>query len=224
MVFKTAFAFLGKIFGFKKGALSLISAATSTSIVYYLDTILQGTETKRLVLPIFVHIFGFIFFFLFVLLDLFTGLQKAKYLNTISARPQKNFVKSYKLYRTLWKVLGVLLLNTMITTLCLFTEIIDGGYSYYFTLWSLVTVWLMASGFEFHSIGENILKRTGNKPEIFGFFDAILTVVQKKAIGKVEQVFDVLEKEPAPEPENEAEPEEQNTNTNVNTNQNENTN
>ena len=222
MVFKTAFAFLGKVFGFKKGALALISAATSTSIVYYLDTILQGTETKRLALPIFVHIFGFIFFFLFVLLDLFTGLYAAKYLNIISAHPQKNFIKSYKLYRTLWKVLGVLLLNTMITTLCLFTEIIGGEYSYYFILWALVTVWLMASGFEFHSIGENILKRTGNKPEIFGFFDAILTVVQKKAIGKVEQVFDVLEKEPAPEPENEVEPEEQNTN--INTNQNENTN
>ena len=201
-----------------------MSAATSTSIVYYLDAILQGTETKRLALPIFVHIFGFIFFFLFVFFDLFTGLHAAKYLNTISAHPQKNFIKSYKLYRTLWKVLGVLLLNTMITTLCLFTEIIGGEYSYYFTLWALVTVWLMASGFEFHSIGENIEKRMGNKPEIFGFFDAILTVVQKKAIGKVEQVFDVLEKEPAPGPENEAETEEQNTNTNVNTNQNENTN
>ena len=188
MVFKTAFAFLGKIFGFKKGALALMSAATSTSIVYYLDTILQGTETKRLVLPIFAHIFGFIFFFLFVLLDLLTGLQKAKYLNTISARPQKNFIKSYKLYRTLWKVLGVLLLNTMITTLCLFTEIIDGEYSYYFTLWALVTVWLMASGFEFHSIGENIEERTGNKPEIFGFMDKILDAIQRRALKKIDTV------------------------------------
>ena len=70
MVFKTAFAFLGKIFGFKKGALSLMSAATSTGIVYYLDTILQGTETKRLALPIFAHIFGFIFFFIFVFFDI----------------------------------------------------------------------------------------------------------------------------------------------------------
>ena len=210
MVFKTAFAFLGKIFGFKKGALALMSAATSTSIIYYLDTILHGTETKRLALPIFAHIFGFGFFFLFVLLDLFTGLHAAKYLNTISPRPQKNFIKSYKLYRTLWKVLGVLLLNTMITTLCLFTEIIDGEYSYYFTLWALVTVWLMASGFEFHSIGENIEKRSGNKPEIFGFYDKVLEVVQRKAIAKVEQAFDVLEtepkeKEPAAQPAGEVE-------------------
>ena len=80
----------------------------------------------------------------------------------------------------------------------------------------------MAAGFEFHIIGENIEKRTGNKPEIFGFFDAILTVIQKKAIGKVEQVFDVLEEEPAPEPDEQNT--NTNTNTNVNTNQNENTN
>ena len=84
----------------------------------------------------------------------------------------------------------------MITFLCLFTEIIDGEYSYYFTIWALVTVWLMASGFEFHSIGENIEKRTGNKPEIFGFYDKVLEVVQRKAIAKVEQAFDVLETEP----------------------------
>ena len=210
MVFKTAIAFIGKIFGFKKGTLALISTIASTGIVYYLDAILQGTETKRLALPIIVHIFGFGFFFLFVLLDLITGLYAAKYLNAISPRPNKDYIKSYKLYRTLWKVLGVLLLNTMITTLCLFTEIIDGEYTYYFTLWALVTVWLMASGFEFHSIGENIEKRTGNKPEIFGFYDKVLEVVQRKAIAKVEQVFDVLEtepneKEPAAQPAGEVE-------------------
>ena len=149
-----------------------------------------------------------------MLLDLFTGLQKAKYLNTISVRPQKNFIKSYKLYRTLWKVLGVLLLNTMITTLCLFTEIIDGEYSYYFTLWSLVTVWLMASGFEFHSIGENIEKRTGSKPEIFGFMDKILDAIQRLVLRKIDTVGEEIQYELKEEPveEDEKEPVETNTN------------
>ena len=216
MVFKTAFAFLGKVFGFKKGALALVSAATSTSIVYYLDTILHGTETKRLALPIFAHIFGFIFFFLFVLLDLFTGLYAAKYLNAISVRPQKNFIKSYKLYRTLWKVLGVMLLNTMITTLCLFTEIIDGEYSYYFTLWALVTVWLMASGFEFHSIGENIEKRTGSKPEIFGFMDKILDAIQRRALRKIDTVGEENQCEIKEQPTEEVEENEEEAVTNTN--------
>ena len=224
MIFKTAFSFIAKLFAYKKGSLLLFSALMSSGITFYLGEIMKGTEVRHLVIPIFTHIVGFCFFFLFVLLDLATGLWNAKYQNEISAKPQKNYIKSHKLYRTFWKSLGVLLFTSLIMFLCFFTEIIDSDYMYAFTLWALVTVWLMACGFEFHSIGENILKRTGNKPDIFGFFDAILTVVQKKAIGKVEQVFDVLEKEPAPEPENEAEPEEQNTNTNVNTNQNENTN
>ena len=224
MIIKVAGSFIGKLFLFKKGSLVLLSSALSAGALFYINEMLKGTEVRHLVIPIFTHIVGFCFFFLFVLLDLATGLWNAKYQNEISAKPQKNYIKSHKLYRTFWKSLGVLLFTSLIMFLCLFTEIIDSDYMYAFTLWALVTVWLMASGFEFHSIGENILKRTGNKPEIFGFFDAILTVVQKKAIGKVEQVFDVLEKEPAPEPENEAEPEEQNTNTNVNTNQNENTN
>ena len=223
MIIKVTGSFIGKLFLFKKGSLVLVSSALSAGTLFYINEMLKGTEVRHLVIPIFTHIVGFCFFFLFVLLDLATGLWNAKYQNEISEKPQKNYIKSHKLYRTFWKSLGVLLFTSLIMFLCLFTEIIDSEYMYAFTLWALVTVWLMACGFEFHSIGENILKRTGNKPEIFGFFDAILTVVQKKAIGKVEQVFDVLEKE-APEPENEAEPEELNTNTNVNTNQNENTN
>lgn len=224
MIIKVASSFIGKLFLFKKGSLVLVSSALSAGTVFYINEMMKGTEVRHLVIPIFTHIVGFCFFFSFVLVDLATGLWNAKYQNEISVKPQKNYIKSHKLYRTFWKSLGVLLFTSLIMFLCLFTEIIDSDYMYAFTLWALVTVWIMASGFEFHSIGENIMKRTGNKPEIFGFFDAILIVVQKKAIGKVEQVFDVLEKEPAPEPENEAEPEDVNTNTNANTNQNENTN
>lgn len=224
MIIKVAISFIGKLFLFKKGSLVLVSSALSAGTVFYINEMLKGTEVRHLVIPIFTHIVGFCFFFLFVLVDLATGLWNAKYQNEISIKPQKNYIKSHKLYRTFWKSLGVLLFTSLIMFLCIFTEIIDSDYMYAFTLWALVTVWIMASGFEFHSIGENIMKRTGDKPEIFGFFDAILIVVQKKAIGKVEQVFDVMEKEPASAPENEAEPEDVNTNTNVNTNQNENTN
>ena len=210
MIIKVAGSFIGKLFLFKKGSLVLVSSALSAGTLFYINEMLKGTEVRHLVIPIFTHIVGFCFFFLFVLLDLATGLWNAKHQNEISAKPQKNYIKSHKLYRTFWKSLGVLLFTSLIMFLCLFTEIIDSEYMYAFTLWALVTVWLMASGFEFHSIGENIEKRTGNKPEIFGFYDKVLEVVQRKAIAKVEQVFDVLEtepneKEPAAQPAGEVE-------------------
>lgn len=196
MVFKTAFSFIAKLFAYKKGSLLLFSALMSSGITFYLGEIMKGTEVRRVVIPIMVQMVGFCFFFLFELIDLFTGLWAAKYLNEKSANPQENYIKSYKLYRTLWKTLGVLLLNTLITFICIFAEIMDADYIYGFILWSLVTVWIMACGFEFHSIGENIEKRTGTKPEIFGFLDGILEIIQKKATSKVGKIFDVLESEP----------------------------
>ena len=196
MIIKVASSFLFKIFAYKNGALVLASSGVSAGIVYYLGVLLEGTETRFLVIPIFAHVIGFCFFFLFILLDLATGLWAAKFQNAISVNPKKNYIRSHKLYRTVWKMLGVLLLQTMITTTCLFAEVMNGDYFYKFTLWAMVTLWIMSCGFEFHSIGENIEKRTGKKPEFFNFFDKILTLIQRKAINKIEQAFDVLEAEP----------------------------
>lgn len=209
MVFKTAFAFLGKIITYKKGSLLLFSAVMSSGITYYLGELLKGTEVRRLVIPIIAHLFGFSFFFLFVLVDLGTGLWAAKYKNEKSANPQKKYIKSYKLYRTFWKSLGVLLFTSLIMSLCLFTEIIDSDYMYAFTLWALVTVWLMASGFEFHSIGENLEKRTGSKPEIFGFMDKILDVIQRRALKKIDTVGEENQCEIKEQPTEEVEQEEE---------------
>ena len=216
MIIKVAGSFIGKLFLFKKGSLVLLSSALSAGALFYINEMLKDTEVRRLVIPIFTHIVGFCFFFSFVLVDLATGLWNAKYQNEISVKPQKNYIKSYKLYRTLWKVLGVLLLNTMITFLCLFTEIIDGEYSYYFTLWALVTVWLMASGFEFHSIGENIEKRTGSKPEIFGFMDKILDAIQRRVLRKIDTVGEENQCEIKEQPTEEVEENEEEAVTNTN--------
>ena len=201
MIIKVAGSFIGKLFLFKKGSLVLVSSALSAGTLFYINEMLKGTEVRHLVIPIFTHIVGFCFFFLFELIDLFTGLWAAKYLNEKSANPQENYIKSYKLYRTLWKTLGVLLLNTLITFICIFAEIMDADYIYGFILWSLVTVWIMACGFEFHSIGENIQDRTGKKPEIFDFLDKVLNLFQKKALAKVENVFGEDKSEPPVEQE-----------------------
>ena len=89
----------------------------------------------------------------------------------------------------------------MITFVCIFAEIMDAEYIYAFTLWAMVTIWIMACGFEFHSIGENIQDRTGKKPEIFDFLDKVLNLFQKKALAKVENVFGEDKSEPPVEQE-----------------------
>lgn len=193
MFIKVGISFIGKLFAYKNGALFLVSGGVSSGVVYYLTELAKGTETKNLVLPILVFIFGFFVYFTFSLIDLLTGLWNAKYQNSILAKPRDSYIKSYKLYRTMWKGLGITMFAFMVMLVCMFTELIDGNYSYYFALWALVTVWLMASAFEFHSIGENIEKRTGEMPEFFRFIEKVTSAAQVGIIFRAKKTFQVLE-------------------------------
>ena len=193
MFIKVGISFIGKLFAYKNGALFLVSGGVSSGVVYYLTELAKGTETKNLVLPILVFIFGFFVYFTFSLIDLLTGLWNAKYQNSILAKPRDSYIKSYKLYRTMWKGLGITMFAFMFMLVCMFTELIDGNYSYYFALWALVTVWLMASAFEFHSIGENIEKRTGEMPEFFRFIEKVTSAAQVGIIFRAKKTFQVLE-------------------------------
>lgn len=199
MFVKVGFSFISKLFAYKNGALFLVSGGISSGIVYYLSELAKGTETKNLVLPILVFIFGFFIYFSFSLIDLLTGLWNAKYQNSILPKPRENYIRSHKLYRTLWKGLGITMFAFMVMLVTIFTELIDGDYSYYFALWASVTIWLMASAFEFHSIGENIQKRTGEMPEFFKFIEKITSAAQVGIIFRAKKTFAVLETE---KPEN----------------------
>jgi len=86
---KVAKSFILKMFYYKNGAMAATSGIASTGIVYYLDELLKNTETKNLVLPFIVHVFGFIIYFVFSLIDLLTGLWNAKHQNSISKNPKK---------------------------------------------------------------------------------------------------------------------------------------
>lgn len=196
MVFKIAKATILKMIFYKNGALLLVNGSFSAALMFYFSELIAGTETKRLVLPIAVYVFGFFIYFAFSIIDLITGLWNAKYQNSILAEPKRNYIKSYKLWRTMWKGLGITVFAFMVMLVCLFTEIMDGEITYYTAVWSLVTTWLMASCFEFHSIGENIESRTGSKPPFFSLIEKVLNVAQKGILLKAKNSFNMLEKDP----------------------------
>ena len=190
MIIKTVFSFFWKIITFKNGSSLILSSIISSVFMLtanpIFDTLLKNTEFKNLVVPIVVQISGFTVFFLFVILDFLTGISFAIY--DARKKGKKNYFETKRLYRTIWKMLGVLLLTTLVALLVLFTEIIKSSYAYNFTIWALVVIWVLASLFEFHSVGKNIEKRTGSKPEIFVFMDKILDAIQRRALRKIDTV------------------------------------
>ena len=137
------------------------------------DTLLKNTEFKNLVVPIVVQISGFTVFFLFVLLDFVTGISFAIY--EARKKGKKNYFETERLYRTIWKMLGVLLLTTLVALLVLFTEIIKSSYAYNFTIWALVVIWVLASLFEFHSVGKISKKEREANPKFSDLWTKFLT-------------------------------------------------
>lgn len=197
MVFKVAFSFIGKMVVYKKGSLSFLSAMLSIGITAYLEILMEGTSKKELIIPVLIQFVCLLFFSLFTIVDLITGLQAAKYINEISANPKENYIKSYKLWRTYWKSLGVLLVTSMIMFLCILTEMMDSDWIHTVSLWGLIWFWIIACGFEFQSIGENLEKRGKVKPPIFSFWDKLIQANQDRFIKKVSDSYNILE---GPEP------------------------
>ena len=193
---KTALGFIIKLFTFKKGSLFLLSSFLSFGLSYYVGILFKDIETRDVLVTMVIEISLLLMFMLFTITDLITGLQTAFYLNSVSKSPipKELVVKSSKLWRTFWKGFGVVMFTGMLTLFAIIALLLKSEYVYWAAIWSLLTFWLMACGFEFYSIGENLAKRGGSKkPPIFGFVDKILDAVQRKAISKIDKSFDILD-------------------------------
>ena len=83
-------------------------------------------------------------------------------------------------------MLGVLLLTILIMFIAILSEIIGASYAYNFFIFALTLVLTLACLYEFRSIGKNIEKRTGSKPEIFGFMDKVLDRIQKRTLKEID--------------------------------------
>lgn len=185
----TAFAFIIKIFTFKNGSGLILSSflsffiTISTSELF--TAVLKNTEVKNLVLPIFVEVGGFTLYFLFNIADFGAGLWFA--ISNAQTTKTNGFFEKEKLYKTLWKMLGVLLLTILIMFIAILSEIIGASYSYKFFVFALALVLTLACLYEFRSIGKNIEKRTGSKPDIFFFMDKVLNAIQKRTLKEIDK-------------------------------------
>ena len=189
----TVFASLVNIFTFKNGSGLILSVLLSVPLSFttnkMFEAVLKNTEMKNLVVPIFVEIAGFTLYFLFNLADFGAGIWFA--ISHAKRHNLKDFFENEKLYKTLWKMLGVLLLTILIMFIAILSEIIGVSYAYEFFIFALTLVLTLACLYEFRSIGKNIEKRTGSKPEIFGFMDKVLDRIQRRTLKEIDKA-DIL--------------------------------
>lgn len=162
-----------------------------------IQVLFGDVNLKYVFLPVLFELSAFFIFSSLTVINLFSGIQAAKIKcmrkkGTIDVKTHEWFNRS-KLWDTFWKYASTLFVTSMIIVLCICCEIGNYSWGYAISLWFLFMLWLLACGFEFVSIGENIETKTGKKPRIFSTYEVLIEKLGNKAVSKIESV-DLLKK------------------------------
>lgn len=208
MITKIMFSLLQKSLIYKNGSLFTLSFFGAISFDFIIKEMVKGIELKRLYLSIAIAAVGFLIYLLFSIIDFITGMQAAKHETQISG---KVFVpRSKMMYRTLWKITGLALLIVLLTMLLLVVQIGQMDWLYKPVILSLLILIFLGCGFEFHSIGENIERRSGRRPEIFKFWERLLNTIEKRIMKNINDTVCPTEEDETKDKNNKDEPTEQN--------------
>lgn len=194
---KTCIGYFNKMVIAKEGGLTVLSGLLSVPFSFTMDKLLDGTDVKRMALPVLAQIVFMFLFSIFNMLDLVTGLRASRHACELEKKRSvklSEYMDKNRLWDTLWKYLAIIFLTTMVMVIAYFSEIMSFTYPYYVCVWLMILIWILANGYEFISIGDNIERRVGKKPRIFGVFEIILEKISKKAIDKIDNTsFDKME-------------------------------
>lgn len=183
MITKIMFSLLQKSLIYKDGSLFTLSFMGAISFDFIIKEMIKGIELKKLYLSVTIGAVGFLIYLLFSIIDFITGMQAAK--QETQTLGEVFVPKSKMMYRTLWKITGITLLIVLLTMLLLVVQIGQMDWLYKPIILSLLILIFLGCGFEFHSIGENIERRSGKRPEIFKFWERLLSTIEKRIMKNI---------------------------------------
>jgi len=183
------FSLVKKAFSFQSGALTLIATPIGIGVKNFWEMIFESVPHKELAMPALLFAVCLIAFLLVTAYDFFTGVSASKKEHLESSGSSRGYIKSDKLWSSIWKVQGVIMIGSLLT---LFTYIflatdynttagvLQAGIPIFFIIVIL---------FEVHSIGENHLRRYGKKPKHYDFMDDVVEAIKKGVIDKIRKLM-----------------------------------
>jgi len=181
-VFKKALAYKG-------GSLLAVGVAGSITLTSVLKEVFQGVLMRDIWVLILLMFSALGLYLLFWITDFITGLRAARYLHFVKTNQTSGWMTSDKLYNSFGKIGGVLLIKALMFFVCIATLIAKINFGFYSAIAATVFLDVLAVGFEFKSIGENLEKKTGNKPMLFRFFDRVFGLLEEGFIKKLKTYF-----------------------------------
>jgi len=216
--YKIPDAFFGvvrKSFGYENG----IFAALSTPLAIITNLIMNGVVREELsVSGILLKIFSedivqslALVFMMFAALtltyimisvfDFVTGLSASKKEWTIiSAGSPRGYIKSDKLWSSVWKFMAVMVIGSILTVFAMLFVFMEIDWLYDAFLLLLVFFYFTVITFDIHSIGENQERRFGKKPEFFNELEEASKMIKNLFRLRFRKVFG-SENDPMPDNE-----------------------
>lgn len=151
--------------------------------------IFENVPNKELAMPAFLLGVCLAAFFIVTIWDFFTGISASKKEHIISTGSRRGYIKSNKLWSTIWKIQGVIMIGALLT---LFTYIFlanDFNTTASVLKAGIPIFYIIVILFEIHSIGENHLRMYGKKPKYFDFMDDVVEAIKKGVIDKIRKLL-----------------------------------
>jgi hypothetical protein len=182
---KNIFSLVKKSFEFQNGALVAVAIPSGYGAKGILEIIFNGVDIKEFALPIISFGVLTIMYIAISTVDFYTGTRASRKEHIISAGTPIGYIKSDKLWSSVWKFLGVILTGTALMIFCLLFILIGMNWLSETFLIFEIGFFIVVIGFDLHSIGENQLRRYGKKPAFYGFIDEVSVTIRKGIIEKI---------------------------------------
>ena len=177
------FSVIKKALMYKNGSLAFVSFSLGGFFTFVSDEILKGIEVRNIIIPIIITLIGWIFFSIFFLMELHTGI--------VAVRKSKGpkWDRNKQIYKRIWKMLGVSSLMVFFMFFEVAAVVVDNPIIYYPVSFLGYSIILLVVLFEFQMIGNNIQEYAPPKPKIFKFMDDVLDLAQLKILKRLDDTL-----------------------------------
>lgn len=150
----------------------------------FFQILLKGIPQKELYLPIVISGLSFSFFMVVFFVDFFSGIAASR-----AENPNSNFIKSKLLWSSVWKLVGVSVINLFLMIFTFTFLVMDMGVLHYAFVSMIPMFMILAISYEIHSIGENIERMYGKKPDYFNFIQKLSAFIEKRIFEKIKNLL-----------------------------------
>lgn len=167
---------------------ALMTIPFAIGIPDVLKSIFQNTEHREFYVIAFVFLICFLLFTFVFIIDFITGINASKKEALLSKKD--NYISSGRLWSSFWKLAVFFVISFPLFSFISIFYLLEMNFIYYLLLSIAVIFMMLATFVEIFSIGENLKRIYGKKPDYFVYFDMMSKALERLFTKKLNNLKD----------------------------------